>query len=100
MLLELRAAREWRVRPSELREVWPERDRLAAIALVAHEASIGPCGHPHDETTGDMEGWYEVHDDQVCWACYARDEYEKDHRETGPPSGAIVRVVDTRHGEE
>lgn len=82
--------------PTVLRRDWTHRDRMLAMAFVAAEQDIGPCGHPHSKTRGDLEGWFEVHDDDVCWACYARDEYLKDHAETGTPPGAIIRVIDTR----
>jgi hypothetical protein len=88
------------VRPTVLINEWTRRDRDLAKALLLHEASIGPCGFPHDETTGDLEGWFEVNDETVCWACFARDQYTTEHRETGPPDGAIVRIIDTRHVEE
>lgn len=99
MLMELKVARAWRVRPSELAH-WPMRDRVMASALLLHEDRIGPCGHPHDVSVGDMEGWYEVDDSRVCWACAARDQYLKDHSESGLPPGVLIRVVDTHNQEE
>ena len=82
--------------PTTLHRDWSVKDRALAMALIAAEADIGPCGHPHSQTTGDLEGWFEVNDEVVCWACYAADEDRKDHAETGTPSGAIARVIDTR----
>lgn len=96
----LKAARAWQVRPSEF-QAWSVRDKLSAVALLQQEALVGPCGHPHDVTTGDLEGWFEVDDTETCWACAAMDQYRKDHAEQGSPPGAIIRVVDTRtHNHE
>lgn len=93
--MELRVAKAWKVRPSEL-DNWSRRDLLAAIALLQYEGSVGPCGHPHFTTGGDGEGWWEVKDEQFCWACASLEEYKETHKETGLLPGQLLRVVDTR----
>jgi hypothetical protein len=90
--MALKAARAWQVRPSEFQS-WSLRDKLQAVALLEHEASIGRCGHPHDVSTGDKEGWYEVDDTLVCWACAKLDEYQKEQKD--PTPGVQLRIVDT-----
>ena len=93
--MELRVARAWQVRPSELL-TWTRRDLVAAGALLQYEKSIGPCGHSHVVTGGDGEGWWEVRDDESCWACAALQEYRKAHEKAEPIPGQQIRVVDTR----
>lgn len=94
----LRASREWKVRPSEFAK-WPIKDQVSAIALLQHESSIGRCGHSHRNTIGDLEGWFEVKTDGICWACAALEEYERDNAEGRQP-GSLLRVVDTRTSPE
>ena len=83
------------MRPSEF-QGWSLKDKLSAIALLEHEAAIGPCGHSHEVSTGDKEGWYEVDDKLVCWACAAIADYQKSAGDKMEP-GVILRVRDTEH---
>lgn len=98
MLLELRAARAWQVRPSEFRE-WEHRDRQQAMALLAHEASIGPCGHSHVRMLDPREdlggGWMDVRVVGVCPACEAAELFRQQNAE-GLGAGVVVRVVNTK----
>jgi hypothetical protein len=101
MLLELRAARDWKVRPSEFAK-WSHRDRLQAMALILHEGDIGPCGQPHSKTLDparDLDGWFDVKADRVCPACAALEEFRRNHAE-GLDPGVIVQVVNTKDHPE
>lgn len=96
MLMELRVARAWQVRPSELRN-WSNEDRTQAAALLLTEADIGPCGYPHSTTTDpDLDGWFEVDPGAVCAVCAAMDRYRKDHADGGSEPGQLLVVRDLR----
>ena len=84
------------MRPTVFRQEWSARDQALAVALVAHEASIGRCGKSHAGTTDpDLDGWFEVDTEQVCYACAALERHEREQQEPGEP-GQLVRIVDLR----
>src|SRR5205085_10983245 len=51
LALELRVAREWKVPHSTLIRDWTSRDLSLAMADLLARDDIGPCGHPHSEST-------------------------------------------------
>jgi len=91
-------AREWKVPHSTLIRDWTSRDLSLAMADLLARDDIGPCGHPHSESTKpESEDRYEVRDDVVCGACRAHKQYLDSHEESAP--GVLIRVVDLRDPE-
>ena len=102
MLLELKAARDWKVRPSEFRK-WSHRDRLQAMALLMHETDVGPCGQPHSKTLDparDLDGWFDVKADRICPACAALEEFRRDNSPEDLAPGVVVQVINTKDNPE
>lgn len=103
MLLELRAARQWQVRPSQFRE-WANADRVQAVALVTYEASIGRCGHSHIRTMDPAEdlggGHLVMAEVGSCPACEALDEWNDDSKREKSEPGAQWAVVNIRDHPE
>lgn len=84
--------------PTKLRE-WTAEDRTLASALLAHEKSIGRCGHSHHVTLkpgADLDGWFKVNDSQTCPACAALDEWKQDADPEKLPAGVLPRVVNLK----
>ena len=83
------------MRPLEYLESWTARDRNLAEALITHEDTRHKCGHDITKSTDpDMDGWFEVDDETVCYACQALERYEKDVKE--PQPGVLLHVVNRR----
>ena len=81
---------------STLMRDWTSRDLSLAMADLLAKDDIGPCGHPHAETTKpENTDRYDVHDDLVCAACRRLAEYQADQGNDAKP-GVLLRVVDLR----
>lgn len=79
---------------STLTRDWTSRDLSLAMADLLARDDIGPCGHPHSETTRPENAErYTVDDSLVCAACAVHAKHERDHEGQRPP-GQILRVLD------
>ena len=98
-LAHIRAAVRLGVRPSVFRHEWSTVDRLAVLALFAHDdeqrAKVhGPCGQPIEQAFNpEAEGWFEAYGVQ-CQACAALAEYEETHSHDRS-RGVVTYVVNT-----
>lgn len=89
------------MRPLEYLNDWTARDRGLAEALLQYEDGLHSCGHPLSRSAHpDMDGYYEVDTEVVCYACAAQASWEKDNKPDDRPPGQVVRVLDTRPPEK
>ncbi len=95
----MRAARSWGRSHSELiagSNGWNDVDRSLALALVAYEDSLCPCGcgYPRDRVwDDDADGWFEV-EQVTCYARAALDRRRDARTEVDP--GRLEFAVDGR----
>lgn len=69
------------------------------MAHMIVREDVGPCGHPHSQTTRpENADRYSVKTDLSCAACRVHGEYLDSHNGDMPP-GVIVRVVDLHDPE-
>lgn len=74
---------------------WTVKSRGLAEGLSLYEQSVNRFGIPLREATDpDMDGWYEVDDEDIDYAEAAFEEYSKATK--NPEPGAMLRVVNTK----
>lgn len=77
-----------------------QTDRAITQGLTLYEQSLcADCKTPAFESFNpEMDGWYEVDDSAVCYACAAREHYGKLVEKSGqhPEPGMKIQIVNTR----
>lgn len=74
---------------------WSRKSRGLAEGLSLYEDSINEFGIPLRQATDpEMDGWYEIKDDEVDYAVAAMEEYRKNKKDAEP--GVRLQVVNTR----
>lgn len=74
---------------------WSVKSRGLAEGLMLYEQSVNRFGIPLREATDpDMDGWYEVDDEEIDYSEAAFEEYSRNTKH--PEPGVIPRVVNTR----
>lgn len=80
------------------RSPWTPEDRALMVARRVYLDSLCPggCGQPHDEAHHeDNDGWYSVHEELKCYACQARDQWQREREKSKHPleAGVIPQLM-------
>lgn len=74
---------------------WSVKSRGLAEGLMLYEQSVNRFGIPLREATDpDMDGWYEVDDEEIDYSEAAFEEYSRNNK--NPEPGVMPRIINTR----